>query len=96
MLYIWRSASTAIIGPDKSNDYTYKYSNIFSTTFERSPIVISDWVNASATLGIYANVHLCTKSVDEEQVTVTVYNANSTSVQVLIRIIAIRRDFQQF
>lgn len=96
MLYIWRSEGTAIIGPDKSNDYTYTYSDIFNTTFERSPIVISDWVNASASLGIYGNVHLCTKSVSENDVTVTVYNSNDVSVQVLIRIIAIRRDFQNF
>lgn len=89
---VWSSSNAAIIGANKSNDYSYDFEEIVGRTYDSSPIVIPLIFNASATLGEYANTAIMLDSVTSSSVTVKIYNSNEESVNLYIRLIIIDRD----
>ena len=89
---MWTSFGAAIIGANKSNDYSYEFEEIVGRAYNRPPIVIPMVFNASATLGKYANTAIMLDSVTRSSVTVKIYNSNVDSVNLYIRFIIIDRD----
>ena len=88
-MLVWSSAQQAVVGANKSNDYTYDFSEILGEELDEAPVVIPTVYNGSATLGRYGMSSINLVSVSKTSVTVRIFNGATDSVQWYIRLVVI-------